>query len=813
MGALIPGIALPAQTLNPAPLSAPGLLKALVHHKLTPAQAVKLNQLKLESARKLNPRAVLVTPPHPKAAKISPVKKWKLLTPVQLKTNHRAALEHLAGLVHGDNTLLHNTLTGISNWSNNYYGTLLHNHGFGHPVSLTRPITLVNLPVSLWGSLCEIEGGDQMGAPATTYSPSTPNESVPTLLSNGYADDGAISTPLQINGGVDTEPGWMKFWTSSYNLPPGTPSLQTALSQYGISLNGAYELSSTQGIFQTLCVFMDSGKSQFVTQGPCVDFGGNHGHWEMKVQILRMNAQGVPQFDGQGQPIFDDAGAPATMDLFGPNSGMPGAAASGQMVMNFLSASASFGQIANVCRVGVRCFLGDTRVGPGAIDQTPSNINGNGRVTGPGYQTSFPTPFTTPVPGNVFNPAWNYEAPFEVDVIPTEFLQVKYMPLCIIYAPPGDGSSASYQISSNYTDKFTFSDTWAGKYTNTNVNVSTFALNLGANLSDVVNASDGYTSEWDHTTSAVNGSTTIAQNVYSMAYFNSIQLPAQLGGLPSNDSEPVVNEPFWGDQFVLIPHAQFAVWNYEPSFGGDGPSISYLQLIGMPQSFYPASVGQLADCEVASACGLTCVLNNTLTGAGADALSSYEAARLLSLDPFYVDQWQGWPGVTGYNPMKPSTDTGGRAALIASTAFGAQISSGGVTANNKSGDLTQIQQTTSQTSDETLTRQVIFNSSVENDYKQNQTTGVGENIDFSPVKLNIGGTASTGSTATTITELDFTQLQSPETTIANTVQVSGSLGNSGSQISVNVYEDLLYGGMMFQDINEKQPQPTPTPNP
>jgi hypothetical protein len=315
--------------------------------------------------------------------------------------------------------------------------------------------------------------------------------------------------------------------------------------------------------------------------------------------------------------------------------------------------------------------------------------------------------------------------------------------------------------------------------------------------------SGGYSNQWDETTTAVNGATTVSQYAYTLSATSSSTYPAQLDSMPNNDSELFNKQPFWADQYILIPHTQFAVWTYQPSQGGDGPALNIMQLIGIPNAVFPASVAQLADCAMAGSCSPETSLNTILTGQGYDALSPYEASRLLSLDPFYMAQWQGWPGQTGSNPPVPATNTGGRGSLIRSTSFGAQ-SGAGVTVN--AADLATIQQTLTQSSTSQLSTQSIYNSSVEADFKQ--TTTAAGNFSFSPVSLvtATAGITSTSSTTTkNTTEMDFSQLLNTQKSIVNTVTVTGELGNSGSEIGVNIYQDLLYGGLMFQDIHEPQP--------
>ncbi len=794
---LLSGLSLPvfSQTSDSA------LVSAIVSGKsASTTQAAAIEKLSLDSAKKLNARVVYFQQPAFKARTLL-LKIPKTLTAQQIKLSDQAALEHLSGLVKGNPVVLRQTLGILSNYTNTYTGVARNNRPFGN-----RPVTL-NFPVTLNPSLiCAMSGAaSQFGAPATSYAPAVPNESLPVIASGG---DGAISTPMSITGNVSTQPGWFGFMNGTYNYPNSSPSLQAPMSQIGITLTGGCIVPSTTGIVQTVCLFKDSGKLNETIQGTEVLYGGNHGHYEMKLQVLKMNAQGIPQFNAQGQPDFEDAGPVGTLDLYGPGSNQPGAAGVSQMVIGMLSASATFGQIANVARVAVRCYLGDTRVGSQSYDVGAGFVNNNGGHATPGYQDTFPEAYYSPTSSNAFAPAWNYEAPFEVDVVPTEMFQVKYMPLAIVYAPPGDGSSANYKISNTYTSKFTLQDAWANKYTNSNLTVSTFALNLGANF-PVYNVSGGYNTEWDVNTTAVTNTTNTVQNAWSMSSSNSIQVGAQMGGLPPNDSEPFNAQPFWADQYILIPHAQFAVWNYQPSNGGDGPALNIMQLVGIPIAEYPASVGQLADCALSGFCSSQCSLNTILTGAGYDALSPYEASCLLSLDPFYTAQWQGWPGLTGSSTPVANTDTGGRGALVVKTAFGAEPSSSG-NANAGSKDLTVIQDSITQTTDTTLTKQIAYASSVETDFKQTTTMGGGAN--FSPVSMvsgSLGLSSSSSSTAKTITELDFTPQTSNETTVANQVQVTGNLGNSGSEISVNVYEDLLYGGLMFQDVGEPQPPVQP----
>src|SRR4029077_10244898 len=105
----------------------------------------------------------------------------------------------------------------------------------------------------------------------------------------------------------------------------------------------------------------------------------------------------------------------------------------------------------------------------------------------------------------------------------------------------------------------------------------------------------------------------------------------------------------------------------EAAVTGDGPGLNALQMIGQLPGYSAVSIGQLSE-----------IISNWATGTTQYetgwnkapyfpvSLTPYECTSLLSLDPFWVAQWQGWPGAQQVSTggSSPITDTGGRAAFI-----------------------------------------------------------------------------------------------------------------------------------------------------
>lgn len=152
---------------------------------LTADQTAAIEKLQLQSAQKLNRRAALIhqTVLKPKAKML--VKKKSSLSRQMIKTSQLAALQNLSQLAAGDAQQLSKNLKTIQHWSNTYNGVDFRNGHFGGGLTITGPVTY------LWPN-CFV-GNGTMGAPVTTYSPATPNESVPVLVSFPYPD--AMSNP------------------------------------------------------------------------------------------------------------------------------------------------------------------------------------------------------------------------------------------------------------------------------------------------------------------------------------------------------------------------------------------------------------------------------------------------------------------------------------------------------------------------------------------------------------------------------------------------------------------------------------------
>ncbi len=244
---------------------------------------------------------------------------------------------------------------------------------------------------------------------------------------------------------------------------------------------------------------------------------------------------------------------------------------------------------------------------------------------------------------------WDYSPPFTVAIPPTSVQTAKFMPYTIIYAPPGNGSTAGFQTASSFSTSFSLQFGQASQSTLANVQGSDFhfdgegslkfgdtgiKLSLGGqdaqssqfSLVDTVQDSQGTTETY------ANGMTSSA----GIQGYGAGGKPASYSLPPGDQGLSTWDEPFWYDLIDVILDPAFAFW-VSPAPGGSANepvAISASQIIGFADNPPVHAQLRVRDlyCSVLGRTGYT--INkpdgSTLT------LTPDDCESLLQLDPFFA---------------------------------------------------------------------------------------------------------------------------------------------------------------------------------
>lgn len=285
--------------------------------------------------------------------------------------------------------------------------------------------------------------------------------------------------------------------------------------------------------------------------------------------------------------------------------------------------------------------------------------------------------YNTPPPGcgsscpTVF---YAFAAPIEVVQVPSEVEQLTVLPFKILYQPPGSGSTAQYSMLQGQSTETDYSFTQATQNSTTSeqdvslgFDAAAYVFGLGAELT--------YSHGWDEkaTNTQLNSSTTSQGVIYQVSEKQTWQT--------AKGSGQATAVPWQGDQFVLLVHPQFAVWDEAvcsggavPVQSGQGPTqcpsgseastagnspLTYA-MIGADSTLLEISAGTLAQCAEG--------VPQQIGGYNpAVELTPRDCQNLLALDPFAAAANQA---------VSPNDVLGGLQAQPVGTVITAQGSGG-----------------------------------------------------------------------------------------------------------------------------------------
>ncbi len=425
--------------------------------------------------------------------------------------------------------------------------------------------------------------------------------------------------------------------------------------------------------------------------------------------------------------------------------------------------------------------------------------------------------------------------PFTVVYAPIQMVQLKVAPFAILYAPPGDASTATFKITNTYKAAVTLGSgtKMSDSGTSQAGYAANFSLNAGTKL--YADATLNLGESWDtgtitgygngiNNTNVSTGTQVSSISYLTVADYSLIPGTGETCSTVTNCSILVpppatMVPPFLHDIFILNIHPQYAIWSFSPA------NTQYLLTAAVP-SFALVSVASLAacagggpplvsgidPCQVSFADTQNVPSGNEVISEGISAavtLTANEASNLLQLDPFYSQRSQN------------ASLTFDRATKIAGSSYGSATY--GVPQPSTNGPVDQAGPAVPLTETNTMATDITTAKST--DYVSGETSTMQSTLGFSETASILGmfgwsdSWASSNKTTdeyeTTLTYGDSSTVSATLATEAdailqdydNTMQgASGPLcknchGPLNFQPNVVISLDRKFGGYMFQDPN------------
>lgn len=363
---------------------------------------------------------------------------------------------------------------------------------------------------------------------------------------------------------------------------------------------------------------------------------------------------------------------------------------------------------------------------------------------------------------------------------PTALVQLGVLPYKILYQPPGDQSSSSFSLTQTQTSETDF--TVGHSQSNTAATSTQLSTSVQASFGDVpglgciVCVTD--TTTWDQTTSSTTsqeatvGHALALESGFGQSWKSYENYSG--GGLLQLDTPGT--QPWMFDQFVLLVHPQFAVWNNSwcDSAGNcQNPGTQYT-MIGAQSTQFDVPAFTLLHCTH----GYPLPVPGNYGGARV-VLSPSECQNLLDMDPFAAARSQG---------VDPSTTLGGLATPIQTVSQGQP----GIGTNGHY----IVTLTKSQSQTNTTTQTSTFESSVESVLTSSVEASV--NIPFEDDLGGAGTSVSYSSSVLSGSTLGVSYESSH--TAASTVETAtqADLDDVNNPISTSIWLDSRWDTLMFQ---------------
>ena len=371
--------------------------------------------------------------------------------------------------------------------------------------------------------------------------------------------------------------------------------------------------------------------------------------------------------------------------------------------------------------------------------------------------------------------------------------QLKVLPQTIVYLPPGNTSFGSYTVTTTFTtvsltvgdtsqidNMLNSNDQWTEDVDQTDASVDiSKILSLGFSSSD--------DTKWDTKTTVKAGQSQEhdLQSQTQVQIAATAKVIASTANVPGKSGTPA-NEPFRGDDVIVLVHPQFAVWDF---YGK-----TTVQLIAASNSTTPEETSASAPATSdACASGIAPFPNGipfTAATGAQDVLTAADCRNLVILDPFYG--------------KGQAANVRARGTLFAAQqAYGVAPSSPPGPGNGLGLDLKQISSLqTTVTNQSTQT----YASTVEDIVATSQSAGlkIGASAPISGLTLGLSNTTTVkqGTNSDNSQTMTLTYKNSSATSFRQDIAIEGSINdnqNRGYPPQVAVYLDNIFGGMMPVD--------------
>ncbi len=374
---------------------------------------------------------------------------------------------------------------------------------------------------------------------------------------------------------------------------------------------------------------------------------------------------------------------------------------------------------------------------------------------------------------------------YQVVQTPTAVEQLDVLPFKILYAPPGDESSASFALQASQSSSTSYS--------------------LGSSLSNTQSTSSDVTlsEEADASVEGVTTKASASQSWQSGESTTATQASATATGVTFTSSEgetwtsaavgtkldqPGV-QPWMFDEFVLIPHPQFAIYDNvtcangqaPPCTGGTTGSVSYA-MIGAGTTQVDVTAAQLLGCAE----GVPLAIPGTYIPPL--VLPPSECASLLAQDPFAPSD-----GQPGSQAADPSTRIGAAAVSVQTVDAGqpGQGTPGAFTVTLTNSETQSIGSSSSQS----------FSATVDSAFTTSEAVSVGATFSLFGSSSSVTAGASYKQTqSTSVTQSVTVQTDSSQASTI-TVSASATLKDGKNPLATHVWLDGRWGTLMFQVAN------------
>jgi S-layer homology domain len=416
--------------------------------------------------------------------------------------------------------------------------------------------------------------------------------------------------------------------------------------------------------------------------------------------------------------------------------------------------------------------------------------------------------------------------PFNVAVVPNAFYQIKVQPKTIVFAPPGDQSTASVTVGSNFYTSYTTGRSKTQSNKLTDGDNSSWTASLAATAGGDYGAAKASASFTEGMGGGLDTTTTAGyavQNGSQLGGSSALNITRTFGVLAGANTIPGngkvcasatdcstqtlagatwwAGQPFWSDTFVLTVHPQYAFYVL-----GDKTdrSVMFASVAGDSQvqvlDLWACASGVKLDGLDLCSIQYTNSSVSTSNGNGLNydgtalqlELTPTEAKHLLALDPFYVG---------GQGASLPAT----RASLITSDTYGTTI------VNSRANPVT-LSLSNTQVKQQQASNQTTYTSSIVDTTSSTESDAGAFAASFI-VGFGFGSSSSTTDTSSIEADTQSVYQDSTATStqaVTTAAGVLNDLDNRSPQCktchnplavmpSVNVYLDRTFGAFMFQD--------------